>query len=193
MTQLWKSCLNVYYWFRQLLASGNFLCNDLLFRKWVPVREDTLKADVFQLVVTWSVWTFWCAENIPRHPQTFLLATFSLKPVMFVSSQESLHHCSQFQLNQNHFPTSLSTVCPLLCSKSGCKCLLTVIGICWVFPLRFITTKLIVKAPAQFMPTFGIPKVVQSECYKCCILSKTSRHLLMLSQGPLKRFHQTLK
>lgn len=32
-------------------ASGYFLCNDLLFWKWVPVGEDAVKADVFQLVV----------------------------------------------------------------------------------------------------------------------------------------------
>ena len=32
-------------------ASGYFLHNDLLFRKWVPVDDDGVKADVFQLVV----------------------------------------------------------------------------------------------------------------------------------------------
>lgn len=31
-------------------ASGYFLCNDLLFRKWVPVGEDAVKVDIFQLV-----------------------------------------------------------------------------------------------------------------------------------------------
>lgn len=32
-------------------ANGYFLCNEVLFRKWVPVGEDSVKGDVFPLVV----------------------------------------------------------------------------------------------------------------------------------------------
>ena len=56
---------------------------------------------------------------------------------------------------------------PLPSSKSGCKYLLTVM--CQntrypaAYPLRAISTKAVVKALSQFIPVFGIPKVIQSD------------------------------
>ncbi|XP_030271930.1 uncharacterized protein LOC115581177 isoform X1 [Sparus aurata] len=97
---------------------------------------------------------------------------------------------------------------PLPRSKSGSNFLLTVM--CQAtrypaaFPLRNITTKSVVKALTQFMSTFGIPKVIQSDqgsnftskLFAEVLQQLNIRHSqssAYQSQGALERFHQTLK
>ena len=90
----------------------------------------------------------------------------------------------------------------LPCSKSGSNFLLTVM--CQAtrypaaFPLRNITTKSIMKALTQFIFTFGIPKVIQSDqgsnftskLFAGVLHQLNIKHAQ--SQGALERFHQTL-
>ena len=99
---------------------------------------------------------------------------------------------------------------PLPRSKAGHSFLLTVM--CQstryppAYPLRSITAKSVLKALTNFMSTFGIPKVVQSDQGSNFISKQFSRALKQLrakhnissayhpqSQGALERFHQTLK
>lgn len=88
-------------------ANGYFLFNELLFRKWVSVGEDTVKGDIFQLVVPdkihplvlkvahdesghFGVWNTYL--GILKHffgRVSNMMYLPALKPVMFASSQES--------------------------------------------------------------------------------------------------------
>lgn len=56
---------------------------------------------------------------------------------------------------------------PLPCSKSGNAFLLTVMcqstRYLAAYPLRNITTKMVVKALTQFISIFGVPKIVQTD------------------------------
>ncbi|KAL2091618.1 hypothetical protein ACEWY4_013881 [Coilia grayii] len=104
----------------------------------------------------------------------------------------------------------IDCVGPLPPSKSGSIYLLTVM--CQAtrypaaFPLRSITTKSVVKALAQFISVFGIPKVLQSDrgsnftskmfseiLQQLKIKHKLSSSYHPQSQGALERFHLTLK
>ena len=99
---------------------------------------------------------------------------------------------------------------PLPRSKAGHLYLLTVM--CQstrypiAYPLRSITTKSVLKALTNFMSTFGIPKVLQSDRGSNFMSKQFARALRQLkakhnissayhpqSQGALERFHQTLK
>lgn len=99
---------------------------------------------------------------------------------------------------------------PLPRSKAGHLYLLTVM--CQstrypvAYPLRSITTKSVLKALTNFMSTFGIPKVLQSDRGSNFMSKQFARALKQLkakhnissayhpqSQGALERFHQTLK
>lgn len=104
----------------------------------------------------------------------------------------------------------IDCVGPLPPSKTGYKYLLTIM--CQTtrypaaYPLRSITTKLIIKALTQFISIFGIPKVIQSDQgsnftsklfaevlgqLKICHNVASAYHAQ--SQGSLERFHSTLK
>lgn len=103
----------------------------------------------------------------------------------------------------------IDCVGPLPRSKSGHSYLLTVM--CQAtrypaaFPLRTITSKSVGKALTQFISTFGIPKIIQSDQgsiftshlfaqvlkqFKVKHNKSTAYHAQ--SQGALERFHQTL-
>ena len=104
----------------------------------------------------------------------------------------------------------IDCVGPLPRSKAGHLYLLTVM--CQstrypaAYPLRSITTKSVLKALTNFMSTFGIPKVLQSDRGSNFMSKQFTRALRQLkakhnissayhpqSQGALERFHQTLK
>ncbi len=104
----------------------------------------------------------------------------------------------------------IDCVGPLPRSKTGHQYLLTVM--CQTtrypaaYPLRSITTKSVLKALTNFMSTFGIPKVIQSDQGSNFMSKQFSKALRQLrvdhnissayhpqSQGVLERFHQTLK
>ncbi len=104
----------------------------------------------------------------------------------------------------------IDCVGPLPRSKTGHQYLLTVM--CQTtrypaaYPLRSITTKSVLKALTNFMATFGIPKVIQSDQGLNFMSKQFSKALRQLrvdhnissayhpqSQGVLERFHQTLK
>uniref|UniRef100_A0AAQ4P9U3 Integrase catalytic domain-containing protein n=1 Tax=Gasterosteus aculeatus aculeatus TaxID=481459 RepID=A0AAQ4P9U3_GASAC len=74
------------------------------------------------------------------------------------------------------------------------------------FPLRTITSKAVVKALTQFISTFGIPKIIQSDRgsnFTSHLFAQVLKQLKVKhnkstafhaqSQGALERFHQTLK
>ena len=173
-------------------ANGYFLHNDLLVRKWVPIDEDCVKSDVFQMVVPvkfhplvlkvahdegghFGVWKTYL--NVFKH---FFWSRLKRDVSAYIKT------CHVYQLtgkpNQGVKPAPLQPI-PVVSepfthlivdcvdllpgSKSGCKYLLTVM--CQstrypaIYPLRSITTKSVVKALSQFISIFGIPKVVQSD------------------------------
>ncbi len=173
-------------------ASGYFLCNELLFRKWVSVGEDFVKDDVFQLVVpvkfrplVLKVAHDKCGHFGVRKTYLGILKHFFWPHVKRdVSAYIKTCHVCQLtgKPSQSMKPAPLQPISvvnepfthlivdcvgPLPCSKSGCKYLLTVM--CQssrypaAYPLRSITTKAVVKALSQFISIFGIPKVVQSD------------------------------
>ena len=104
----------------------------------------------------------------------------------------------------------IDCVGPLPPSKSGAVYLLTVM--CQntrypaAYPLRTLTTKVVVRALSQFISIFGIPKTIQSDQGSNFTLHLFAQVLKLLrirhnqssayhaqSQGALERFHQTLK
>ncbi len=104
----------------------------------------------------------------------------------------------------------IDCVGPLPRSKSGHSYLLTVMCQATRYPsafsLRTITSKSVVKALTQFISTFGIPKIIQSDQgsnFTSHLFSQVLKQLKVKhnkstafhaqSQGALERFHQTLK
>lgn len=104
----------------------------------------------------------------------------------------------------------VNCVGPLPRSKAGSEYLLTIM--CQVsrypaaYPLRSVTTKLVLKALTQFISVFGIPRVIQSDqgsnftsnlfgqvLKPLHIQHNLSSAYYAQSQGALERFHQTLK
>ena len=98
---------------------------------------------------------------------------------------------------------------PLPTSTSGSNYLLTVM--CQstrypaAYPLCVIKARSVVKALTHFISIFGIPKIIQSDqgsnfssklfcqvLLSISVFSRTSLLHIMLSQGALERFHQTL-
>ncbi len=104
----------------------------------------------------------------------------------------------------------LDCVGPLPRTKSGHKCILTMMcsNTCFpeAVPLRTIKTKGVLQALTKFFSTFGLPKVVQtdqgtnfmSRLFKQVLSQLNIKHEVSSayhpeSQGALERFHQTLK
>ena len=104
----------------------------------------------------------------------------------------------------------IDCVGPLPPSKSGNVYLFTVMCQATRYPaayaLRTITTRSVVKALSQFISTFGLPKVIQSDrgsnftsktfsaaLKQLCIKHNLSSAYHAQSQGVLERFHGTLK
>ncbi len=174
------------------VASGYFLHEELLFRKWVPVSEDGVKGDVFQVVVparfrplVLKVAHDECGHFGVRKTYLNILKHF-FWPRLKRDVSGYIKTCHVCQLtgkpNQGIRPAPLQPIpavsepfthlivdCvgPLPGAKSGCKYLLTVM--CQstrypaAYPLRSITTKSVVRALTQFISIFGIPKVIQSD------------------------------
>lgn len=104
----------------------------------------------------------------------------------------------------------MDCVGPLPRSKAGHSYLLTIMCLSTrypaAYPISSITTKSVIKALTNFMSTFGIPKVIQTDRGSNFMSRQFARVLQQLkishnissayhpqSQGALERFHQTLK
>lgn len=174
------------------VATGYFLHNSLLVRKWVPVSEDGVKNYVFQIAVPTKFRSLVlkvahdeCGHFGVRKTYHNILKHFFWPRIKGdVSAYIKTCHVCQLtgKPNQKVKPAPLQPILtmsepfthlivdcvgPLPCAKSGCKYLLTVMCQSTRYPaaylLRSITTKTIVKALSQFISIFGIPKVIQSD------------------------------
>uniref|UniRef100_A0A3B4ZKQ1 Gypsy retrotransposon integrase-like protein 1 n=1 Tax=Stegastes partitus TaxID=144197 RepID=A0A3B4ZKQ1_9TELE len=174
------------------VASGYFLENKLLFRKWVSFSVDVMQSAVFQLVIPVKLRPLVLKTAHDEGGHFGVKKTYSAVLRHFfwpglrrdVSSYIRTCHVCQVtgKPNQTISPAPLQPIpavsepfghllvdCvgPLPGSKSGSRYLLTVM--CQTtrypaaYPLRSITTKNVVKALSQFISVFGIPKVIQSD------------------------------
>lgn len=217
-------------------AQCYFLLDGLLVRKWVLHNDLGLGEPIFQVVVPTSLRDkvlhtshgdvaghLGVRKTYDRILQYFFWPRLKRDVAQFI---KTCHTCQlTSKPNQVVKPAPLypipamgqpfehliiDCVGPLPRSKSGHSFLLTVM--CQVtrypaaFPLRTITTKSVVKALTQFISTFGIPKVIQSDQgsnFTSHMFAQILKQLKVKhnkstvfhaqSQGALERFHQTLK
>ena len=176
----------------QSAASGYFLQNEVLVRKWVPQGLDCVGDPVYQVVVPMKYRNrvMQCSHDQTGHlgvKKTYChILRYFFWPRLKRDVAVYIKSCHTCQLtgkpNQTLKPAPLSPIpavdgpfehiiidCvgPLPRSKFGSEYLLTVM--CQVtrypaaYPLRTITAKSVVKALTQFISIFGIPKIVQSD------------------------------
>lgn len=195
--------------------------DQLLFRKWLPVDVDGIQKAVVQLAVParFRSLVLKVAHDESGHfgvRKTYLkILKHFFWPCVKRDVSAYIKTCHICHLtkkqNQGVKPVSLQPIpavnepfshlivdCvgPLLCAKSGCKYLLTVMCQTSRYPaayqLRSITTKAVVKALSQFISIFGIPKVIQSdqgsnfsscmfEQYKLTIVANQTEPVICLS------------
>lgn len=217
-------------------AQCYFLLEGLLVRKWVPHSVQGLGEPVFQIVVptvlrnkvlqtshgevAGHMGVRKTYDRILRH---FFWPRLKRAVAQFIKTCPTCQRTSK--PNQVVKPAPLypipaigqpfehliiDCVGPLPRSKSGHNYLLTVM--CHAtrypaaFPLRTITSKAVVKALTQFISTFGIPKIIQSDRgsnFTSHLFAQVLKQLKVKhnkstafhaqSQGALERFHQTLK
>lgn len=173
-------------------ASGYFLRNGLLFRKWIGVNSDCVGDAIFQLVVPAKFRPlvlkiahdesghfgvrktylnilkhfFWprVKRDVAVYIKTCQVCQLTGKPNQRVKSAPLQPIPA---ISQPFEYLIVDCVGPLPCAKSGSKYLLTVM--CQstrypaAYPLRSITTKAVVRALTQFISVFGIPKIIQSD------------------------------
>lgn len=213
-----------------------FLLGEVLVRKWVPHSDQGLGDPVFQVVVPTVLRNkvlqtshgdvaghlgvrktydrilrhfFWprLKRDVAQFIRTCHTCQLTSKPNQVVKPAP-LYPIPAIGQPFEHL--IIDCVGPLPRSKSGHSYLLTVM--CQAtrypaaFPLRTITSKSVVKALTQFISTFGIPKVIQSDQGSNFTSHMFAQILKQLevkhnkstafhaqSQGALERFHQTLK
>lgn len=173
-------------------ASGYFLQDEVLVRKWVPQGFDVLGNPVFQIIVPtkFREKVLSCSHDQTGHlgvKKTYNhILRYFFWPRLKRDVATHIKTCHTCQVtgkpNQTIKPAPLrpipaienpfehliiDCVGPLPKSKSGSQYLLTVMCLVTRYPaayaLRNITAKSIVKALTQFIAIFGIPKVVQSD------------------------------
>ena len=173
-------------------ASGYFLQNEVLVRKWVPQGMDGVGDPVYQVVTPtkYRNKVMQCSHDQTGHlgvKKTYChILRYFFWPRLKRDVAGYIKSCHTCQLtgkpNQTIKPAPLSPIpavdnpfehiiidCvgPLPKSKFGSEYLLTVM--CQVtrypaaYPLRTITAKSVVKALTQFITIFGIPKIIQSD------------------------------
>lgn len=217
-------------------AQCYFLLDEILVRKWVPYSEQGLGESVFQAVVPFSMrdkvlqtshgdvaghlgvrktydrilrYFFWpgLKRDVSRFIKTCHTCQLTSKPNQVVKPAP-LYPIPAIGQPFEHL--IIDCVGPLPRSKSGHSYLLTVM--CQAtryptaFPLRTITTRSVVKALTQFISTFGIPRIIQSDQgsnFTSHMFAQVLKQLKVKhnkstgyhaqSQGALERFHQTLK
>lgn len=217
-------------------AQCYFLLDGVLVRKWVPYSDQGLGEPIFQTVVPISLrnkvlQTSHCdvAGHLGVRKTYDRILQYFFWPGLKRDVSKFIKTCHTCQLtskpNQVVKPAPLQPIpaigqpfehliidCvgPLPRSKSGHSYLLTVMCQATrypaVFPLRTITTKSVVKALTQFISTFGIPKIIQSDQgsnFTSHMFSQILKQLKIKhnkstayhaqSQGALESFHQTLK
>ena len=219
----------------QSAAKGYLLQDELLVRKWVPHGETFVGTPVLQVIVPskFQEEVLRVLHNQSGHMGVRKTYDYILRyffwPRMKRDVSGYIKTCHTCQMtgkpNQNIKPAPLSPIpvisqpfehliidCvgPLPGSKSGSNYLLTVMSQSTrypaAYPLRTITAKSVVKALTQFISTFGIPKVVQSDQgsnFSSHLFAQVLKQLRVKhnqasayhaqSQGALERFHQTLK
>lgn len=174
------------------VASGYFIQDGILLRKWLPHGEDFVGDPIFQVVVPSKLRSHVLELAHDRSGHFGVRKTYDkiLRHFFWprLKKDVSLHikNCGTCQLtgkpNQVIKPAPLQPIpavsqpfeyliidCvgPLPPSKSGCQYLLTVM--CQstrypaAYPLRTITARSVVKALSQFISVFGIPRVIQSD------------------------------
>ncbi|XP_030283654.1 uncharacterized protein LOC115587797 [Sparus aurata] len=174
------------------VASGYFLQDGILVRKWMPHGEDFVGDPIFQVVVPLKFrgLVLKLAHDGSGHLGVHKTYDRILRHFFWprLKKDVSLHikNCSTCQLtgkpNQVIKPAPLQPIpaisqpfeyllidCvgPLPKARSGCKYLLSVM--CQstrypaAYPLRTITARAVVRALTQFVSVFGIPRVIQSD------------------------------
>lgn len=173
-------------------ASGYFLQDEVLVRKWIPQGTDLLGTPVCQIVVPtkFRESVLSCSHNQTGHVgvnKTYHhILRYFFWPRLKRDVSVFVKTCHTCQLtgkpNQSIRPAPLrpipvienpfehliiDCVGPLPKSKSGSQYLLTVMCLVTRYPaayaLRNITAKSVVKALTQFIAIFGIPKIIQSD------------------------------
>lgn len=173
-------------------ASGYFLQDEELVRKWIPQGMDLLGTPVFQIVVPikFRDKVLSCSHDQTGHlgvNKTYNhILRYFFWPRLKRDVAAYIKTCHTCQItgkpNQSIRPAPLrpipaiknpfehliiDCVGPLPKSKSGSQYLLTVMCLVTRYPaayaLRNITAKSIVKALSQFIAIFGIPKIIQSD------------------------------
>ncbi len=218
------------------IAQCYFLLDGLLVRKWVPHCDRGLGEPFFQIVVPTTLRNkvlqtshgdvaghMGVRKTYDRILRYFFWPRLKRDVAQFI---KTCHTCQRTSKpNQVVKPAPLypipaigqpfehliiDCVGPLPRSKSGHSYLLTVMCQATRYPsafsLRTITSKSVVKALTQFISTFGIPKIIQSDQgsnFTSHLFSQVLKQLKVKhnkstafhaqSQGALERFHQTLK
>lgn len=217
------------------LLSGYFIREGLLLRRWVseiePITKNYVQVvvpfkfreSVIRLAHNGVVGHMGVRKTYDRLQRMFFWPGLKRDVAKFI---RSCHVCQLTGKPNQKIPVAplqpistmfkpfeyllLDCVGPLPRSKSGHLYLLTVMCLSTrypaVYPVRSITTKSILKALTNFMSTFGIPQVVQTDRGSNFMSRQFAKALRQLkvnhnissayhpqSQGALERFHQTLK
>ncbi|KAI2643088.1 Retrovirus-related Pol polyprotein from transposon 17.6 [Labeo rohita] len=174
-------------------ASGYFIKDGILVRKWTPYSDHALGEPIFQIVIPEALrglvlktahgdvaghlgvkktyhslmcYFFW--PRLKRDVASFIKTCHTCQIVgkpNEVLSPAPLYPIPVMSTPFEHL--TVDCVGPLSPSKAGSTYLLTVM--CQAtrypaaYPLRKITTRAVVKALSQFISVFGIPKVVQTD------------------------------
>lgn len=191
------------------VAQRYFVQEDLLVRKWVPCVGDSVGEAVFQVVVpsgfhdvvlkTDSCGHLGIKKTYDRVLRYFFWPWLNPAPLTPIPA-----------VSQPFEHLIIDCVGPLPQSMSGCAYMLTVMCQTTMypvaFPLRSISVKPVVRALTQFISTFGIPRVIQtdqgsnftSHMFKQILQQLGVKHNCVSayhvqSQGALEWFHQNLK
>lgn len=175
------------------MASGYFLSNGILVRKWMPCNDRGVGEPIFQIVIPdglrelvlktahgdiaghlgvkktyHSVMRYFFWPRLKRDVASFIKTCHTCQ--MVGKPNEVLAPAPLFPIPAVNNPfeyLTIDCVGPLNPSKAGSNYLLTVM--CQTtrypaaYPLRTISTKSVVKALSQFISVFGIPKVIQTD------------------------------
>lgn len=157
----------------QDVALGYFVQGDLLVRKWVPCDANVVGEAIYQVIVptefrdmVLKVAHDDCGHLGVRKTYDRVLHYF-FWPRLKRDVAKYVKSCHICQLTGKPLCPISAVSQPLPPSKYGCAYLLTVM--CQVtrypvaFPLRSISVKSVVKAFTQFISTFGIPQIIQSD------------------------------
>ena len=217
-------------------ATGYFTRDDVLLRKWSPQNSHLVGDPITQVVVPEKLrktvlqtahdnlaghagvrktydrvlrYFFWpgIKRDVTAYVRTCKTCQLTGKPNVVLRPaplRPIVPNCCPFE----HL--IIDCVGPLPRSKSGREYLLTVM--CQAtrypaaYPLRSITSRAVVKALSQFISTFGLPRVIQSDrgsnftskffaeiLRQLGIQQNLSTAYHAQSQGALERFHSTLK